>query len=78
MRCFIHVRKAIVIQGAGMKGKRIALRMLSFAALMLCLFFCGAAWQAEAGGPYVLNLSRQPSLLQGTAVIMGAVFGAAL
>ena len=31
-----------------MKRKRIANRMLSFAVLMLCLFFCGAAWQAQA------------------------------
>ena len=42
---FIHVEKAIVIQGAGMKGRRFAHRILSFALLVLCLF---AAWQAEA------------------------------
>ncbi len=41
---FIHVEKAIVIQGAGMKGRRFAHRILSFALLVLCLF---AAWQAE-------------------------------
>ena len=42
---FIHVEKAIVIQGAGMKGRRFAHRILSLALLVLCLF---AAWQAEA------------------------------